>query len=132
MHLVEIINVILSKSEGHSIICQKHYDKVMSEQNEALTKIRHIHEGFKGDCQMCTGDKTNRIEFDPTPETFEIQIGFNDGKWEQGWSASGNPGHLTYITNPDGTEIYNTMESLKRRGIEEIYIEAGYRVYTDE
>ena len=130
MHLIEIINVILSKSEGHSILCDKHYNEVKDAQNDALTRIRHLTEGFKGDCQMCTGDKTNRIDFDPTPETFQIQVHFGNGRWEEDWTASGHAGHLIYITN--GTEIYNTMESLKRRGIEEIYIEAGYRIHIDE
>ena len=130
MNLIEIINVPLSKSEGHSILCDKHYNEVKSAQNNALTQIRHLTEGFKGDCQMCTGDKTNRIEFDPTPETFEIQVHFSNGECEQGWTASGQAGHLIYITN--GEEIYNTMESLKRRGIKEMYIEAGYRIHIEE
>ena len=130
MILVEIRNKLTNRDVGTFIVCDDHLVELKEAHKPDIFHIREITDGFKGECQMCVGGEITPIDIDEAPESFEIQVGFADGSWEQGWTASGTGRHLTYITN--GSEIYNTQESLQRRGITEIYIEAGYRLHLDE
>ena len=78
---------------------------------------------------QCTEGEATPIDFDETPETIEVYVTFNNESGET-WSASGRAGHLIYVSN--SSEIFTTLEALKRRGVAKLYIEAGYELHLDE
>ena len=80
---------------------------------------------------MCAEGETNPIDFDKTPENFELFVTFENDESESGWSASGRIGQLDYITD-NSANIYNTKEALYRRGVRKIYIKAGFELHLDE
>ena len=132
MVLVEILNKLTKRSTGHFIVCGKHLAELKATHIPNLFTFRHLTRGFQGECQMCVEGDTSPIDFDPIPEeNFDIYVTFENDEGEGGWTASGRIGNLQYVTDNDG-RIYNTRESLHRRGVRKMYIEAGFELHLDD
>ena len=131
MILVEILSKIVPSKVGTFIVCGKHLAELRASHIPSLFKFRYLTRGFAGKCQMCAKGNTTFINFDKIPESFNLYVTFENDESEDGWSASGQIGHLEYITDNDGN-IYNTKEALYRRGVRKINIEAGFELHLDD
>ena len=133
MTLVDVINKITGADVGTFIVCKEHFAELNKTQIESLFKIRKLTDGFLGECVQCSA-KMNQtatpIDFDPTPENIVVFVTFDDDTDEE-WSASERAGHLSYVVDNDGS-IYTTKEALRRRGVNRLYIEAGYELHIDD
>ena len=95
-----------------------------------MFNIRHLTDGFEGECEMCNKGERTPIQFDKIPETIELSAIFTDDRMESGWSASGQIGNLHYVTDNEG-RIFNTQESLYRHGVRMLYIRADFTLHLD-
>ena len=130
MVLVDVINKLAESEMGTFLFCEQHYAALVSFYPTNLFRIRELTRDAEGECIQCTEGEATPITFDEVPESLEVRVIFTDNSDEL-WSASGRSGHLIYVSDNDGC-IYTTMQALRRRGVEKLYIEAGYEVYTDE
>ena len=134
MILVEIINTLTQNSVGIFMVCGEHLAELKATHIPSLHRFRYLTHGFQGECQTCTDRNiglTNPIEFEKTPEYFDLHVTFENDECEGGWSASGQIGKFNYVTDNSGN-IYNTREALRRRGVRKINIEAGFEIHLDE
>ena len=129
MILVNVLNTLTKSEVGTFILCEKHFAELETSHLPSLFRVRRLSSSFQGECVQCTEGEATPIDFDETPETIEVYVTFNDESGET-WSASGRAGHLIYVSN--SSEIFTTLEALKRRGVAKLYIEAGYELHLDE
>ena len=129
MILVNVINKLAKSEIGTFLLCDEHYEALQASHIPALFAIRTLNRHCKGECIECTQDEPTPIEFDPVPEQITVYVTFEDGSGGM-WSASGTAGHLTYVCDNDGG-VYTTMEALRRRGVSQLYIQAGYELHLD-
>ena len=125
MHLVNLVDTLTKSEVETSIVCDVH----LAELEASPFKVRRLTSDFAGECIKCTEGEATPIDFDETPETIQVYVTFADESGEM-WSASGRAGHLIYVSN--SSEIFTTLEALKRRGVAKLYIEAGYELHLDE
>ena len=130
MTLIEIFNKITKREVGTFIVCQDHLDELKTKHHPSIHNFRELTRNFTSECQMCAG-KTTSITFEKTPENICLFVIFDNDETENGWSAYGHVGHLKYITDNNGN-IYNTKESLYRRGVRKIYIQTGFELNIDK
>ena len=129
MILVNVINKLAKSEIGTFLLCAEHHAALQASHIPALFAIRTLTPHCKGECIECTQGEQTLIEFDPVPEQIEVCVTFEDDSGEM-WSASGRAGHLIYVCDNEGG-IYTTMEALRRRGVNKLYIQAGYELHLD-
>lgn len=130
MNLVNIINTFSKSEIGTFLLCDKHFEQLKaSDVPDSIFRIRELTNHVEGECIECTEGEATPITFDEPPENLEVFVTFNDDSGET-WSASSRAGRLTYVADKQGG-IYTTMEALRRRGVEKLYIEAGYELLID-
>ena len=129
MILVNVLNTLAKSEVGTFILCEKHFAELEASHLPSLFRVRRLSSSFQGECVQCTAGEATPIDFDEVPETIEVYVTFADESGET-WSASGRAGHLIYVSN--SSEIFTTLEALKRRGVAKLYIEAGYELHLGE
>lgn len=130
MNLVNILNTAATSEIGTFVFCDACLERLERSQLPSIFRLRKLTNRVEGECIECTEGEATPITFDPVPDTLEVWVTFTDDTDER-WSASGQNGHLTYISDGNG-HCYTTREALKRRGVVKLYIEAGYELHLDD
>lgn len=130
MKLVNIINRRAQQEIGTFIFCEQHFAELKGLPANLFTLRELIRFHVVGECLECTEGQATPITFDEPPDNIDVYVTFDNDEGEQ-WSASGQNGHLTYITDGNGN-YYTTLEALKRRGVTKLYIETGFEMHLDD
>lgn len=130
MNLVNILNTAAKSEIGTFVFCDACLERLERSQLPRIFRLRKLTTGVEGECIECTEGEATPITFDETPEHIDVYVTFDTDESEQ-WFASGQNGHLTYITDGNG-HYYTTREALKRRGVAKLYIETGFELHLDD